>query len=50
MPWCYSGALLAYFRRGFHPDQDSHSAPEQRSQALAQRWLRENAGSFRVVR
>ncbi|MGH8857254.1 MAG: metal-dependent hydrolase [Polaromonas sp.] len=48
--WHCTGPLLAYFRRDYHPDQESHIAPEQQSQALAQRWLRDNAKSFRVVR
>lgn len=44
-----TGPVLAYFRRDFHPDQE-HAAPGEDTQALAQRWLRDNAGSYRVVR
>lgn len=40
---------LAYFRRDFHPDQE-HAAPGDETQTLAQRWLRDNAASYRVVR
>ena len=48
--WRCTGPLLTYFRRDFHPDHEAHSAPEQQAQALAQRWLQDNAASFRVVR
>ncbi|MCJ0763929.1 metal-dependent hydrolase [Variovorax terrae] len=41
--WRCTGPLLAYYRRGFHPDQDG-------DRALAERWLAANADSFRVVR
>lgn len=48
--WHCTGPLLAYFRRNFHPDQEACAAPEQQTQAIAQRWLRDNAKSFRIVR
>jgi uncharacterized protein len=48
--WHVTGPLLAYFRRDFHPDQESHADPEQTSQGLARRWLASHADRFRVVR
>ena len=48
--WRCTGPLLAYFKRDFHPDHETHAAPEQHAQALAQRWLKDNASSYRVVR
>lgn len=45
-----TGPALRYFRRDFHPDQETVQAPGLSTQALAQRWLRENAASYRVVR
>ena len=48
--WRCTGPLLAYVRRDFHPDQEAFSAPGQKTQELAQRWLREHADRFRVVR
>jgi uncharacterized protein len=48
--WRCTGPLLTYFKRDFHPDHEAHAAPEQQAQALAQRWLKDNASSYRVVR
>ena len=48
--WYTMGPLLAYFRRDFHPDQEAFAAPEQQTRGLAQRWFKEHAESFRVVR
>ena len=48
--WRCTGPLLAYFKRDFHPDHETHAAPEQHAHALAQRWLKDNASSYRVVR
>ncbi|MDO9403437.1 MAG: metal-dependent hydrolase [Polaromonas sp.] len=45
-----TGPALRYFMRDFHPDQETAQAPELSTQALAQRWLRDHAASFRVVR
>ncbi len=45
--WRYTGPLLTYFKRDFHPDQE-HALPS--AQDLAQGWLVANAGSYRVVR
>lgn len=50
MVWRCTGPLLMYFKRDFHPDHEAHAAPAQQAHALAQRWLKDNAGSFRVVR
>lgn len=48
--WHCAKPLLAYFRRDFHPDQEAFTAPGQQTRGLAQRWLKEHADSFRVVR
>ena len=48
--WYTTGPLLAYFRRDFHPDQEAFVEPGQQTRTLAQRWLKENEDSFRVVR
>ncbi len=48
--WRCTGALMHYFKRDFHPDQERQTEPSQQSQALAQRWLAEHANSFRVIR
>ncbi|MDB5744887.1 MAG: metal-dependent hydrolase [Polaromonas sp.] len=48
--WRCAGPLLRYLRRDFHPDHETHAAPEAQSQALAARWLADNAGSWRAVR
>lgn len=48
--WRCTGPLLTYFKRDFHPDHEAHAAPDQQAQALAQRWLKDNASSYRVVR
>lgn len=48
--WHVTGPLLAYFRRDFHPDQEAFTAPEQQTRGIAQRWLKDNEKSFRVVR
>jgi hypothetical protein len=48
--WYTMGPLLAYFRRDFHPDPEAFAAPEQQTRGLAQRWFKEHAESFRVVR
>ena len=48
--WRCTGPLLAYFRRDFHPDQEALAEPAQQTRALAQRWLKDNVKSFRVVR
>ena len=48
--WRCTGPLLTYFKRDFHPDHEAHAAPEQQAQALAQRWLKDNASRYRVVR
>ena len=48
--WRCTGPLLTYFKRDFHPDHEAHAAPDQQTQALAQRWLKDNASSYRVVR
>jgi uncharacterized protein len=45
-----TGPMLAYLRRDFHPDQEADATPGNTSQELAQRWLRDNAASYRVVR
>ena len=50
MVWRCTGPLLTYFKRDFHPHHEARCVPEQQSQALAQRWLKDNAGSYRVVR
>ena len=48
--WRCTGPLLAYFRRDFHPDQETVAEPGQQTRAIAQRWLKEHADSFRTVR
>lgn len=48
--WHCTGPMLAYFRRGFHPDQEARTAPNEQSQALAKRWFRDNKASFRVIK
>ena len=48
--WRCTGPLLTYFKRNFHPNHEAHAVPEQHAQALAQRWLKDNASSYRVVR
>ena len=48
--WHVTGPLLAYFRRDFHPDQEAYAAPEEQTRGIAQRWLKDNEKSFRVVR
>ncbi|RYX96251.1 MAG: metal-dependent hydrolase [Comamonadaceae bacterium] len=45
-----TGPALSYFRRDFHPDHETARPPEASTQELAQRWLRENAASWRAVR
>lgn len=50
LAWSCGQALLAYFRRDFHPDEETRALPGHASMAAARRWLRENAKSFRVVR
>jgi predicted metal-dependent hydrolase len=45
--WRCTGPLLQYFRRDFHPDQESASPS---AEALARSWLQDHAGSYRVVR
>lgn len=50
MVWRCTSPLLVYCKRDFHPDHEAHAAPEQQAQALAQRWLKDNASSYRVVR
>ncbi|MDB5929367.1 MAG: metal-dependent hydrolase [Polaromonas sp.] len=48
--WRCAGPLLGYLRRDFHPDRETHTAPDAQGQALAARWLADNAGSWRAVR
>lgn len=48
--WHCTMPLLSYFRRSFHPDQEAFAEPGQQTRTLAQRWLKEHAESFRVVR
>ena len=50
MIWNCTGPLLAYFRRDFHPDQEARRDPREHAKTLAQDWLKNNAGRFRVVR
>ena len=45
-----AGPALAYFERDFHPDHETAKAPDVGTQVLAQRWLLDNAASYRVVR
>jgi len=48
--WHTAKPLMAYFRRDFHPDQEISAVPEQQTRGMAQRWLKDNEKSFRVVR
>lgn len=48
--WRCTAPLLTYFRRDFHPDQETVAEPGQQTRAIAQRWLKEHADSFRTVR
>ncbi|WP_198969867.1 metal-dependent hydrolase [Xylophilus sp. ASV27] len=45
--WRCAGPMLAYFRRDFHPSQDTHAVP---AQTLAARWLAAHAALLRPVR
>lgn len=45
--WRCAGPLLRYFRRDFHPSQES---AQPTAQALADAWLQAHAGSYRIVR
>lgn len=48
--WHTAKPLVAYFRRDFHPDQEDSAVAEQQTRGIAQRWLKDNEKSFRVVR